>query len=182
MRRAHGRSCTSAEPSRAERSHGVFRLGERPARPADRPHRRSLPNASGHLSKRSPQRAYHDVRRLPGPPPFGVTEHIGKPILRFGDCHGGHRPLWPIWPVWTSAHHVGLFVTRCPSADGHLPPALARADDRRSSADWIATLGSPRSWRVARSGSRPERWDLLRVPQGWGCRHSCPRPHPTQAA
>ena len=34
---------------------------------------------------------------------------------------------------------------------GHSPPALARADDRRSSADWIATLGSPLSWRVARS-------------------------------
>ena len=53
----------------------------------------------------------------PFPPVFGATEHIGKAILRFGDCHGGHRPLWPIWPVWTSAHHVGLFVTRCPKAD-----------------------------------------------------------------
>ena len=42
----------------------------------------------------------------PFPPVFGATEHIGKAILRFGDCHGGHRPLWPIWPVWTSAHHV----------------------------------------------------------------------------
>ena len=30
------------------------------------------------------------------PAVFGAPEDIRKPILRFGDCHGGHRPLWPI--------------------------------------------------------------------------------------
>jgi hypothetical protein len=27
---------------------------------------------------------------------FGATEHIGKSILRLGDCHGDYGPLWPI--------------------------------------------------------------------------------------